>query len=626
MPAALTRRDEVCVVQRRHRMPFGAEVRDDGQVRFRLWAPAAREVGLCLNEGDPGESLPMARGAHGWFELVTANAGPGSRYRFRIDGDRCVPDPASRFNPDGVHGASEVIDPGAFDWQDGCWRGRAWEEAVIYELHVGTFAAKGSFLGVEARLDHLADLGVSAIELMPVADFPGFRNWGYDGVLPFAPAHCYGRPEELKRLVQSAHARGLMVMLDVVYNHFGPEGNYLSLYAPQFFTERHRTPWGAAIDFDASEGRAVRDFFIHNALYWLEEFHLDGLRLDAVHAIRDDSRPDILEELAQAVQRGPGRERPIHLVLENDDNASRYLLNGHGGCGGGYRAQWNDDIHHALHVLLTGERDGYYRDYRDRPTRQLARCLAEGFAFQGEPSPYRGGALRGEPSGHLPPTAFVSLLQSHDQVGNRAFGERIVALADPQAVRTAIVILLLAPSPPLLFMGEEFGATSPFLFFCDFDAALARAVTQGRRREFARFARFADPADRERIPDPAQESTFAQSRLDWGCLRQSAHLEWLALYRELLHIRRDHIVPRLHGIRGEMARARIVGDRALAVQWVLGDGSRLKLHANLGNEWVDGFGQPKGEPLFAYPGQFAPDSGTRPPWSAVWWLGAAGEH
>ncbi len=616
-------------MRRRHRMPFGAEVRDDGRVRFRLWAPAAREVDLCLMQGHAEEILSMKRGRRGWFEILTTSAKAGSRYRFRIDRDRCVPDPASRFNPDGVHGASEVIDPAVFDWQDAGWRGRAWEEAVIYELHVGTFSAQGTFRGVQARLDYLVDLGVTAIELMPVADFPGARNWGYDGVLPFAPARCYGRPEDLKQLVQGAHARGLMVLLDVVYNHFGPEGNYLPLYAPRFFTERHRTPWGAAIDFALPDGRAVRDFFIHNALYWLEEFNVDGLRLDAVHAIADDFRPHVLEELAEAVQHGPGRERPIHLVLENDDNAARYLVRDQDGHDGGqaarYRAQWNDDIHHALHVLLTGETDGYYRDYGDRPARQLARCLTEGFAFQGEASVYRQGATRGEPSRDLPPTVFVSLLQSHDQVGNRAFGERIGTLADARAVRTAVSVILMAPSPPLLFMGEEFGAATPFLFFCDFGPELATAVTEGRRREFARFARFADSADRDRIPDPNREDAFVQSRLDWGCLGQPVHREWLAFYRELLQIRREHIVSRLHGIRGGMSQARVIADRALAVDWVLGDGSRLGLRANFGHRPVAGLAQPAGFLLFASPRQFPADSspGMLPALSAAWWLDAA---
>src|SRR6056297_327087 len=306
-------------------MPFGAEVQDDGSVRFALWAPGARQVELALEEGATAALLPLIAEPDGWFLLATDGAGPGSRYRFRIDGDLRVPDPASRYQPGDVHGPSEVVDPHAFEWRDDGWRGRPWEETVVYELHVGAFSAAGSFAAVAGRLDHLVELGVTAVELMPVAAFPGARNWGYDGVLPFAPDGSYGRPEALKSLVQEAHARGLMVFLDVVYNHFGPEGNYLHAYAPAFCTGRHHAPWGAAINFDGPDSATVRKYFDHNALYWLEEYHLDGLRLDAVHAIMDDSAPDVLEELAAAVAAGPGRERHVHLVLENDDNAARYL-------------------------------------------------------------------------------------------------------------------------------------------------------------------------------------------------------------------------------------------------------------------------------------------------------------
>ncbi|GIX28168.1 MAG: malto-oligosyltrehalose trehalohydrolase [Burkholderiales bacterium] len=606
-------------MRRAHSMPFGAEVQGDGRTRFRLWAPSAREVDLEL-EG-AGGGLAMAPVGEGWFER-TVPAPPGTRYWLRIDGGLAVPDPASRFNPDDVHGASEVVDPGAFDWPDSAWRGRPWEEAVIYELHVGTFSPEGTFAGVEARLDHLAGLGVTALELMPVADFPGRRNWGYDGVLPFAPDAAYGRPEELKRLVAAAHARGLMVLLDVVYNHFGPEGNYLHLYAKPFFTERHQTPWGAAINFDGPGSRVVRDFFIHNALYWIEEFHLDGLRLDAVHAIADDSRPDILEELAEAVRRGPGRERPVHLILENDKNQARYLVREPSGRPRWYDAQWNDDVHHAFHVLLTGEKDGYYADYAAKPAWCLGRCLTEGFAYQGEPSPYRHHKPRGEPSAELPPGAFVTFLQTHDQVGNRAFGERLAALALEAGLRAATAAWLLAPSPPMLFMGEEFGAATPFLFFCDFGPELAEAVTQGRRREFARFTRFADPEARKKIPDPNAEETFARSKLDWNCLRRAPHNRWLALYRHLLELRRDYIVPRLPGMAGRAGSFQVLAEGALTVRWQLGDRSRLVLWLNLGPQSVAIDTPPEDRPFFAEPQSActALSAGRLPPASAVWFL------
>jgi malto-oligosyltrehalose trehalohydrolase len=472
---------------------------------------------------------------------------------------------------------------------------------VIYELHVGTFSPEGTFAGVEKRLDHLSDLGATAIELMPVADFPGRRGWGYDGVLPYAPDAAYGRPEDLKRLVAAAHARGLMVVLDVVYNHFGPEGNYLHLYAPQFFTERHHTPWGAAINFDGAQARPVRDFFVHNALYWLEEFHFDGLRLDAVHAIADDSSPHILMELASAIRGGPGRDRHVHLVLENDSNQARYLRRAADGGVALYDAQWNDDVHHAFHVLLTAESDGYYADYAGNPTRLLARCLTEGYAWQGETSGHRGGLPRGEPSAHLPPAAFVSFLQTHDQVGNRALGERLAALAAEPALRAATVAWLLSPAPPMLFMGEEFGAATPFLYFCDFTGDLAAAVRDGRRREFAQFTRFSDPAAQAAIPDPNAPETFARSRLDWGCTGHPPHARWLALYRQLLALRRAHLVPRLAGMTANAGRADELGASALTCEWRLGDGSVLRMWLNLAQRQLDLPAPPAGEPIFCEP-------------------------
>ncbi|HTS53798.1 MAG TPA: malto-oligosyltrehalose trehalohydrolase, partial [Burkholderiales bacterium] len=433
-------------------MPFGCEPLSHGGARFRLWAPGAGAMRLVLEGPDEAGEFAMNALGGGWFQLDLPHARAGMRYRYLLENGLRVPDPASRSNPQDVHGPSLIVDPLAFEWGDGEWRGRPWEEAVVYELHVGSFSLEGTFAGVEARLDHLRDLGVTAIELMPVADFPGRRNWGYDGVLQFAPDSRYGTPVDFKRLVEAAHGRGLMVMLDVVYNHFGPDGNYLHLYAPQFFTERHHTPWGAAINFDGRDSRVVRDFFVHNALYWLEEYHLDGMRFDAVDQILDNSPLHILTEIAQAVRAGPGAARYVHLVLENDDNAAHHLGT-QPGEPGRYDAQWDDDAHHAMHVLLTGERDGYYRDYADDPLGHLARTLSEGFAYQGQPSLHRGGRRRGEPSGHLRPTAFVTFLQNHDQVGNRAFGDRIARSAQPKPLRAMTAILLLAPSIPMLFMG-----------------------------------------------------------------------------------------------------------------------------------------------------------------------------
>jgi maltooligosyltrehalose trehalohydrolase len=606
-------------MRRSHFMPFGAALRDDGSVRFRLWAPKAQRVELCL-ENASEERLPLARLEGGWFELITPEAASGTDYRFQVDGGAKVPDPASRFQPLDVHGPSQVVDPALFDWQDGGWRGRPWEEAVIYELHIGAFTPQGTFGAAEEKLDHLCDLGVTALELMPVADFPGKRNWGYDGVLPFAPDSAYGRPEDLKQLVQAAHARGLMVFLDVVYNHFGPDGNYLRLYAPEFFTSRHRTPWGEAINFDGPDSRVVRDFFIHNALYWLEEYHFDGLRLDAVHAIVDDSRPDIITEVAQQVRQKFDQGRLIHLMLENADNASRYLHRGPVRQARLYDAQWNDDIHHALHVAITGESDGYYSDYARQPVQHLGRCLAEGFAYQGEYSEYHK-ATRGEPSRGLPLSAFISFLQNHDQIGNRAFGERILALAPPQAVKAAMEILLLAPSPPLLFMGEEFGAATPFLFFCDFTGELAAAVTAGRRAEFANFAKFRLPETRDQIPDPNAERTFLQSKLDWKTTESDAGAGWLRLYRNLLSLRQRVLVPHLKGMPQMDARVCTREEHLLAVDWQLGSGALLSLQANLGKEPITAAAKHASR-LYCSSLEIHEDATQYrlPPWSVVWSL------
>ena len=603
-------------MKRAHAMPFGATVCADGRVRFRLWAPSARQVELVL-AGSARDPLPLHKSDDGFHELVTGWARAGSRYRYRIDGRTDVPDPASRANPDDVFGPSEVVDAASFAWDDAAWRGRAWDEAVIYELHVGTFTPRGTFAAALERLPYLSSLGVTAIELMPVADFHGRRNWGYDGVLPFAPDASYGTPEDLKRLVQAAHAQGLMVLLDVVYNHLGPEGNFLHLYAPAFFSDRHRTFWGPAINFDGEGSRVVREFFVHNTLYWLEEYGFDGLRYDAVHAIRDESRPHILDEIAAAAHAGPGRERPIHLVLENDDNAAHYLQPRDAS---GFRAQWNDDVHHALHALATGERDGYYADYAPRPLPHLLRCWAEGFAYQGERSGFRDGRRRGEPSGMLPPIAFVAYLQNHDQVGNRALGERLGALVSARVLRCLTALVLLAPHPPLLFMGQEFGATAPFQFFCDFRPELGAAVARGRRAEFARFARFADEASRHEIPDPNDAATFERSRLDWTELEREEHAAWLALHRELLAIRRHEIVPLLPRLQGGAAEAQSHSDSAFTVTWTCSDGARLTLAANLGDADAD-IGPPQSGRLLYATGER--EERRIGPWSVNWYRGEA---
>ncbi|HEY7944519.1 MAG TPA: malto-oligosyltrehalose trehalohydrolase [Casimicrobiaceae bacterium] len=604
-------------MKRRHEMPFGAMVLDDGAVRFRLWAPSARQVELCLDAAP--RALPLAALADGWFELVTREALCGIRYRYCIDGELSVPDPASRYNPFDVDGPSVVVDPFDFDWDDEGWRGRRWDEAVIYEMHVGAFTADGTFAAAEARLDHLRDLGVTALELMPVGDFAGARGWGYDGALLFAPDASYGTPAALKQLVLAAHSKGLMVFLDVVYNHFGPVGNYLHRYAPQFFTSHRRTPWGYAINFDGEQSRTVRDFFIANALYWLEEFHFDGLRLDAVHAIDDDTAPHFLTELAAAVRSRIGGQRHVHLILENDDNAAAFLERSDDGAVCNFTAQWNDDIHHSLHAILTGERDGYYADYADAPLEHLGRCLTEGFAYQGEHSAFRGRS-RGSATAALPLEAFVSFLQNHDQVGNRAFGERLAMLADPAALAAAVAIVLLAPSPPLLFMGEEFGATTPFLYFCDFDPTLAAAVRAGRVREFARFARFCDAADPAAIPDPQAPETFARSKLDWAGSALPPHARCLARYRELLGIRQRVVAPMLAALDPPRCGFEVTGTKSLAVHWAGRDGATLWLLANLGGAADDRPSPPPGQIVYTT-GETAREA-LAAPWSATWVLGS----
>ena len=553
-------------------MKFGAEMLD-GAVGFRLWAPKINQVSLVIDGALP---LKMESVGEGWHELISPTARAGTRYKFQFDESGLqVPDPASRYQPLDVHGPSEVIDPDQHVWSDGGWAGRPWEECVLYEMHVGTFTQQGAFRAAIERLNWLSDLGVTAIEIMPVADFPGMRNWGYDGVLLYAPDSSYGRPEDFKALIDAAHARGIQVLLDVVYNHFGPDGNYLPSYSP-VFTERHKTPWGAAVNYDAEGSEVIREFIIQNAVYWIQEFHLDGLRLDAVHAIKDDTTTHILDEIARRIRRLP-IVRPVHLLLENEENQASWLERNAEGDSINYTAQWNDDVHHVLHCAASQEGSGYYAAYLG-DTEKLGKALAEGFAFQGDLMSYRGSP-RGEPSAHLPPTAFVSFIQNHDQVGNRAFGDRITISAPAAAVRAVASVYLLLPQIPMIFMGEEFGADQPFPFFCDFEAELAKLVREGRRNEFAKFPEFRDHASRERIPDPTAEQTFISAKLDWASAGQGAHAGWTGLYRELLALRHRDIVPRLRG--AQSGQYRVLGKGAVAIRWQMGDGAQLNLTANL---------------------------------------------
>jgi maltooligosyltrehalose trehalohydrolase len=521
----------------------------------------------------------MTREAGGWYH-ATLTASAGTRYQFVLPDGLHVPDPASRMQDKDVHGPSIVVDPEEYDWRVADWTGRPWHEAVVYELHAGTM---GGFDGIRRVLPELQRLGVTHVELMPIADFPGRRNWGYDGVLPFAPDRAYGTPDELKALIDAAHELGLCVMLDVVYNHFGPDGAYPHVYARPFFRDDIKTPWGSAIDFRRPE---VRDYFIQNAVYWLEEYRFDGLRFDAVHAISEE---DFLTDLARIVRGRVEPGRRIALVLEHEGNRSSLL--------GGppkFDAQWADDFHHCLHVLLTGENEGYYADFQD-PARQLARVLAEGFAYQGELT--QSGQPRGEPSAHLPATAFVICLQNHDQIGNRALGERLTTLADRPALDAATALLLLTPFVPMLFQGEEWGSTSPFLYFTDHNQELAAAVREGRRAEFRHFAAFQNEASRARIPDPNAPSTFAASAPE---RTDPARFD---LIRHLLTLRRERIVPGIPGCRS--TGAELLGQGAVRAGWRLGGGRELTLAINLGPAAVDPR-LPQGDPLYASP-DAAPD-------------------
>ncbi len=565
---------------------------DAGRVRFRLWAPSARRVALELNAD---AAVPMTPAGDGWF-VVDVLARAGARYRFRIDDDLAVPDPAARAQHDGVHGWSLLVAPDAYGWRQTDWIGRPWREAVLYEAHCGLL---GGFKGLAARLPELCALGVTALQLMPLNAVSGTRNWGYDGVLPYAVASAYGSPDDLKALVDEAHRLGMMVLLDVVYNHFGPDGNYLPAYAKAFFDDDRQTPWGPAIAFGREP---VARFFIDNALYWLETFRLDGLRFDAAHAIGDNA---FLDRMAAEI-RARFPERHIHLVLENEANDPKRLT-------GPFDAQWNDDFHNVLHVLLTGETSSYYQDFADQPARRLARCLAEGFVYQGEGSPNHDGRPRGAPSRHLPPTAFVSFLQNHDQVGNRALGERLTALVAAERLRAAMGLLLLSPQIPMLFMGEESGSRTPFLFFTDFHDDLAEAVREGRRREFAKFPAFADPAARQAILDPNALSTFEASRPLPGPDAEA----WRDLIARLLRLRREHLAPHLDAAASLGAAA--IGPQAAQARWRLGD-KILIVAVNLGDQDAPLSPAPEGPPL-AMVGA-APADGRLPAAAFAAWLEA----
>jgi maltooligosyltrehalose trehalohydrolase len=544
---------------------------------FSVWAPPATSVEVVVEGRDRATAL--TRDAHGLFSGALEDAGPGTRYRYRLNGGAAYPDPASRFQPDGVHGPSLVVSPSVFGWTDAHWSGVPLDDLVIYELHVGTFTAAGTFAGVMASLPALRDLGVSAIELMPVADFPGQRNWGYDGVDLFAPARCYGTPDDLRRLVDRAHQLGLAVLLDVVYNHLGPDGAYLQQFSPYYFTDRHASPWGAGVNLDGERCEQVREFFIENALHWIHEYHLDGLRLDATHALQDDSATHFLAELSGRVHASVSG-RQVHVIAEDDRNLAR-IVTPVDASGWGLDAVWADDFHHQVRRAVAGDADGYFRDYTGT-TRDIAATVQHGWFFSGQFSEHQG-APRGTDATGVPPQRLVYCLQNHDQIGNRALGERLHHQIDPAAYRAVSALLLMLPQTPLLFMGQEWAATTPFLYFTDHHAELGRLVTEGRRREFKSFAAFADEAARAAIPDPQAAETFAASRLAWRERDSEPHASMLRFYTAMLSFRRRElgagdtasaasVVPLDADVIGVRRRARN-GDRILAVIRLRGAGS-----------------------------------------------------
>jgi maltooligosyltrehalose trehalohydrolase len=535
---------------------LGANYMGNGRCSFLVWAPFAKRLDVRFTAPEE-RSVPLQKTDSGYFHAIVENVRPGARYLYKFDTGTERPDPASRFQPEGVHAASAVIDP-SFEWRDHAWSGLPLRDYIFYELHVGTFTREGTFDAIIPHLPGLRDLGITAIELMPVAQFPGERNWGYDGVLPFAVQNSYGGPAGLKRLVNACHEAGLAVVLDVVYNHFGPEGNYLREFGP-YFTDSYKTLWGAALNFDGADSDPVRRFFIENALYWQREFHMDALRLDAVHAIRDTSAVPFLQELARAARRQSERlNRQLHLIAESDLNDARLVLPEETG-GYGLHAQWSDDFHHCLHVLLTRERDGYYSDFGG--TELLAKVFREGYAYTGEYSGHRRRRHGNSPR-LLSAKQFVVYSQNHDQIGNRLLGDRLSRLTDFEALKLAAGCVLLSPFLPLLFMGEEYGEPAPFQYIISHtDPALVEAVRRGRAEEFAGFKSHGS------APDPQAEATFMECKLNRDLPRKrEQHRRLHDWYRELIRLRKEQ--PALRNADKENLQARAWGtEQVLAVQY-----------------------------------------------------------
>lgn len=589
-------------------MLFGAELRTGGGVRFRIFAPAADSVDLRV-EGAADQRMQPLEG--GWHECFAPEAHAGTRYRFVLPDGSAVADPASRYQPDDVHGPSEVIDPAAYLWNDGDWRGRPWSQTILYELHIGTFTPQGTFAAAAEKMGGLAEIGITAIEIMCLADFAGNRNWGYDSVLLYAPDATYGRPEDLKQLVDTAHRNGIQVVLDVVYNHFGPEGNYLPKYFPQMLTKDHCTPWGDALNFDEDKAgtcaKQVRELIIQNALYWVEEFHVDGLRLDAAHAIIDEGKLHVLDEMAMRVRELASSQQPprqVHLIREDEQNIAEKLLRDEKGHCEKFTAQWNHDMSHLLGAAM---RQDFSGDEGDAETFKQAETVAQGFVIAAEESG-RGDEVRC----HVPPTAFVAFVQTHDLIGNRIAGERIHALAPEAGVRAVMALLLLTPQIPMLFMGDEFAASAPFPYFCDFGGELGQAVSKGRR-EFLKELHNANEAALAAAPDPQQESTFLSAKLDW---RQQAGSNWPDWYRSILETRLERVSPLLEDLHNRCGDFRIIRAGAFEIVWKL-RGATLMVATNLRPDGTEGF-TPGGDSIWL---EGSADGNTGlGPWSVRWSL------
>jgi maltooligosyltrehalose trehalohydrolase len=567
------------------RLPIGAELQPGGGVDFRLWAPRCREVVVEI-EGLEPETLQAETG--GYFSLLSQLARAGMRYRFRLDRhEAALPDPASRFQPEGPHGPSEIVDPGAFDWTDDAWRGRVREQLVIYEMHVGTFTPEGNWDAASRELPALAELGITCLEIMPAAEFPGRFGWGYDGVNLFAPTRLYGRPPDFRRFVDRAHTLGIAVILDVVYNHLGPDGNYLKLFSAAYFTDRHDNDWGEAINFDGPGSGPVREFFMANARYWIDEYHLDGLRLDATQAIFDRSEDHIIAAVARQV-RSAGRGRVTFVVAENEPQHAKLVRPAERG-GYGLDALWNDDFHHSAMVALTGRHEAYYSDYRGRP-REFVAAAKHGFLYQGQRYQWQRKA-RGTPTLDLPAECFVVFLQNHDQIANSGTGERCHGLTSPGRLRAMTAYFLLMPGIPMLFQGQEFGASSPFFYFADHETELSRDVREGRHRELAQFPNLATSEMRAELVDPGDIDTFHRSVLDLG--ERQRHASIYALHRDVLKLRRSDPVLGQRPCRIDGAA---LTDEAWMLRFFSESGADRLLIVNLGRDLLLG---PAPEPLLA---------------------------